>query len=82
MEEEMKKEIKDLRTKIDNFERKYLFAGNYKLVVAILDKLGIDNLEISYEDLNQKYNDVKYIVEYSEDFKTVTVKRYEDYTLL
>ena len=78
MKEEMKKEIKDLRTKIDNFERKYLFAGNYKLVVAILDKLGIDNLEISYEDLNQKYNDVKYIVEYSEDFKTVTVKRYED----
>ena len=78
MEEEMKKEIKDLRTKIDNFERKYLFAGNYKPVVAILDKLGIDNLEISYEDLNQKYNDVKYIVEYSEDFKTVTVKRYED----
>ena len=78
MEEEMKKEIKDLRTKIDNFERKYLFAGNYKLVVAILDKLGIDNLEISYEDLNKKYNDVKYIVEYSEDFKTVTVKRYED----
>lgn len=78
MEEEMKKKIKDLRTKIDNFERKYLFAGNYKLVVAILDKLGIDNLEISYEDLNQKYNDVKYIVEYSEDFKTVTVKRYED----
>ncbi len=78
MEEEIKKEIKDLRTKIDNFERKYLFAGNYKLVVAILDKLGIDNLEISYEDLNQKYNDVKYIVEYSEDFKTVTVRRYEN----
>ena len=78
MEEEIKKEIKDLRTKIDNFERKYLFAGNYKLVVAILDKLGIDNLEISYEDLNQKYNDVKYIVEYSEDFKIVTVRRYEN----
>ncbi len=78
MEEEIKKEIKNLRTKIDNFERKYLFAGNYKLVVAILDKLGIDNLEISYEDLNQKYNDVKYIVEYSEDFKTVTVRRYEN----
>lgn len=78
MEEEIKKEIKDLRTKIDNFERKYLFAGNYKLVVAILDKLGIDNLEISYEDLNQKYNDVNYIVEYSEDFKTVTVRRYEN----
>ena len=78
MEEKIKKEIKNLRTKIDNFERKYLFAGNYKLVVAILDKLGIDNLEISYEDLNQKYNDVKYIVEYSEDFKTVTVRRYEN----
>lgn len=27
---------------------------------------------------NQKYNDVKYIVEYSEDFKTVTVRRYEN----
>lgn len=75
MEEEIRKEFNRLKQEVENFEQKYLFAGNYKLVAAILDKLDVNFLEITYSELN-KQELPKYIVEFNEDTKTVTVRRY------
>lgn len=75
MEEEIRKEFNRLKQEVENFEQKYLFAGNYKLVAAILDKLDVNFLEITYSELNKKELP-KYIAEFNEDTKTVTVRRY------
>lgn len=75
MEEEIRKEFNRLKQEVENFEQKYLFAGNYKLVAAILDKLDVNFLEITYSELN-KQELTKYIAEFNEDTKTVTVRRY------
>jgi hypothetical protein len=75
MEEEIRKEFNRLKQELENFEQKYLFAGNYKLVAAILDKLDVNFLEITYSELN-KQELPKYIAEFNEDTKTVTVRRY------
>ena len=75
MEEEIRKEFNRLKQEVENFEQKYLFAGNYKLVAAILDKLDVNFLEITYSELN-KQERPKYIAEFNEDTKTVTVRRY------
>lgn len=75
MEEEIRKEFNRLKQEVENFEQKYLFAGNYKLVAAILDKLDVNFLEITYSELN-KPKLPKYIAEFNEDTKTVTVRRY------
>ena len=75
MEEEIRKEFNRLKQEVENFEQKYLFAGNYKLVAAILDKLDVNFLEITYSELN-KQGLPKYIAEFNEDTKTVTVRRY------
>ena len=68
MDEEIRKELNRLKQEVENFERKYLFAGNYKLVAAILDKLDVNFLEITYRDLN-KQEQPKYIAEFNEDTK-------------
>ena len=78
MEEEIRKEFNRLKQEVENFEQKYLFAGNYKLVAAILDKLDVNFLEITYSELN-KQELPKYIAEFNEDTKTVTVRRYINY---
>lgn len=75
MEEEIRKEFNRLKQEVENFEQKYLFAGNYKLVAAILDKLDVNFLEITYSELNKREL-TKYIAEFNEDTKTVTVRRY------
>lgn len=75
MEEEIRKEFNRLKQEVENFEQKYLFVGNYKLVAAILDKLDVNFLEITYSELN-KQELPKYIAEFNEDTKTVTVRRY------
>lgn len=75
MEEEIRKEFNRLKQEVENFEQKYLFAGNYKLVAAILDKLDVNFLEITYSELNKRELS-KYIAEFNEDTKTVTVRRY------
>lgn len=75
MEEEIRKEFNRLKQEVENFEQKYLFAGNYKLVAAILDKLDVNFLEITYSELNKRELP-KYIAEFNEGTKTVTVRRY------
>ena len=38
MEEEVRKELNRLKEELAEFERKYFFTGNYKLIANILDK--------------------------------------------
>ena len=42
MEEEIRKEFNRLKQEVENFEQNTYFAGNYKLVAAILDKLDVN----------------------------------------
>ena len=77
MEEEVRKELNRLKEEIAEFERKYFFTGNYKLIASILDKLDIDNLVINYKELNKKPLPL-YIVKFNDKEKTATIKRYKN----
>ena len=48
----MLEEIKDLKEKINELERKSLFVQDYQLITALLKKLNIDKIEITKEEMN------------------------------
>lgn len=75
MDEEIIKEIQHLKEYVDKLEKKYCFSRDYKLISALLEKLKIDNLEISYEEL--KESSKLYIANYDEENKIVTIKEYK-----
>lgn len=70
---DIEKELQELRNKIDEIEKKYAFVTNYQLITAILNKLNIDELEITGEELN---NNIMYIVESDMENNKFTVKKY------
>lgn len=76
MDVEIKKEIDNLRKEIDNLERKYLFAGNYKMVAAVFDILNVDNLEIPYSELEAR-KDILYVACHDEINKIMTIRKYK-----
>lgn len=65
----IKKQIKDL-------EEKYLFTNNMLLITAILNKLDVDNLVITFKEL-EKFKYKNYVANYDRDSKTVTIRKYE-----
>lgn len=77
MEEEMKKELNNLKKQINDFEMKYLFSGNGKLVSAILDKLNIENLVLSFDEVDKRPTTL-YQADYNYEENTVTIRRYKD----
>lgn len=76
MEEEIRKELNRLKEEIAEFERKYLFAGNYKLIAAILDKLDVDNLVLSYKEIEKQPMPL-YIAEFHKNKRQAIIKRYK-----
>lgn len=48
---EIFEEIKELRNKIDEIEKKYSFMYDYKLISTILDRLGVNNMTIPRKDI-------------------------------
>lgn len=73
MERELEKELNKLKKKIADFEKKFLFISNYKVVATILDKFSIEYLELSYEEIENSNN--RYIAEYDHKNKKVIVKK-------
>lgn len=47
----MKEELKELRDKIDEIEKKYNFMHDYRLISTILDRLGVNNMIIPRKDI-------------------------------
>jgi hypothetical protein len=61
----MLEEIKELKAKIEELERKALFVQDYDLITTLLKKLNVDNIEISKEEMMNTHT--TYIVERKED---------------
>ena len=49
----MREEINNLKAKIEEIERKYSFMHDYRLITTILDKLGIEEIEILRSDIEK-----------------------------
>lgn len=77
MEEQIRNELNDLKKKINDFEMKYLFSGNGKLISAILDKLNIENLVLSFDEVDKEIPTL-YQADYNYEEKTVTISKYTD----
>ena len=74
--EEMQEELNRLKKELEEFQQKYLFAGNYKLIAAILDKLDVDNLVLSYKEIEKQPMPL-YIVEFHKNKRQAIIKRYK-----
>lgn len=63
--EDFKQEIREMKDKINEIEYKYLFIQDYKMITKLLDKLNIEEFELSKEEIEN--NNAVYIVERTKD---------------
>lgn len=63
--EDFKQEIREMKDKINEIEYKYLFIQDYNMIAKLLDKLNIEEFELSKEEIEN--NNAVYIVERTED---------------
>lgn len=75
MDQNIVKELENIKKQVKEFEEKYLFSNNNLIMTAILNKLDIDNLVITYKEL-EKFKFYNYVACYDEDSKTVTIRKY------
>lgn len=80
MNKNILKELEDIKSKVKNFEDKYLFSNNMVIITAILNKLDVDNLVITYKEL-EKFRFKNYVAYYNTDSKTVTIRKYENHDI-
>lgn len=52
MNEDMQEELKEIKNRINEFERKYSFLDDYKMICAILDKYNLTDIILTPEELN------------------------------
>lgn len=71
--EELKSEFEERISKIEN---KYKNIDFYKLIPAILNKIGCDYLELSFEEVNK--NNSKYIANYVYQSNKIIVQKQSD----
>lgn len=69
----MIEEIKELRDKLDELERKYHFVNDYKLVCTILDKLYIDKMELLIDEVES--NNSLYMVQRDIENGNITITK-------
>lgn len=63
--EDFKQEIREMKDKINEIEYKYLFIQDYKMITKLLDKLNIEEFELSKEEIEN--NNAVYIAERTKD---------------
>lgn len=68
----VEEELKELRSKLDEIEKKYHFMCDYNLVSAILNKLNVKEMKLSREEIEN--NNSMYVV-INAHCNTVTVKK-------
>lgn len=76
MDENIMNELTKIKKQIKDFEEKYLFTNNMLLITAILNKLDVDNLVITFKEL-EKFKYKNYVANFDSDSKTVTIRKYE-----
>lgn len=57
---EMYDELKEIKQRIEKFEKKYTFIQNYKIICAILDKCKIYDIKLTADEVER--NKSLYIV--------------------
>ena len=65
------KEIEEIRSQLDEMERKYTFIYDYKLISTILDYLGINDIKLTEKEVRN--NKSYYIAERKEG--TIHIRR-------
>lgn len=80
MNKDILKELEEIKNQVKDFENKYLFSNNNLVITAILNKLDIDNLVITYKEL-EKFKFKNYIACYDNDSKTVTIRKYKNHDM-
>lgn len=76
MNKNILKELEEIKVRVKDFEDKYLFSNNNLIITAILNKLDVDNLVITYKEL-EKFKFKNYVACYDEESKTITIRKYE-----
>ena len=70
----MIEEIEELKSKIFELERKYYFVKDYKLIATLLDKLHLESMILSIDEIEK--NESIYLASRYEDG---TVKIFKDH---
>lgn len=73
MKNEIFEEIKRLENEIKVLKEKFIFVHDYKLIAAAFDKVGIINVEFTFDEVQN--NDSLYIVECDENEKKFRIKK-------
>lgn len=74
--EEILKELEALENQVKEFKNKYLFSQNNEIITAILNKLNVNDLVITYKELDL-YKHKNYIAKYDPKNRTITISKYE-----
>ena len=69
----MEEEIKELRNKLDELERRYNFTNDYKLICTLLDKLYIDKIELLIDEVES--NNSIYMVQRDYENGNITITK-------
>lgn len=78
MDQKILKELEDIKKQVKGFEDKYLFSNNNLILTAILNKLDVDNLIITYKEL-EKFKYKNYVACYDNDSKTIVIRKYREH---
>lgn len=78
MDQKILKELEDIKKQVKDFEDKYLFSNNNLILTAILNKLDVDNLVISYKEL-KKFKFKSYVACYDNDSKIVVIRKHREH---
>ena len=72
--EEFEKEIEKIKNKVVEIEKKYCFMKDYKLITTLLNKLNVQEFELTKEEIEK--NDAMYMIERFEN--KVKIKQIKD----
>jgi len=73
MNKELLEKIEALEKEINELKEKYGKIHDYQLVTTIFDKLGVTDIEVSYDEINK--NNSLYLVEFSEEEQKVYIRK-------
>lgn len=71
---DFEKELEKIKQNIFEIERKYKFVTDYDLITSLFNKLNVDEIEITEDEMNNKFI---YIVEAKPDERKFIIKRGE-----
>lgn len=76
MDKDLLEKIEELEKQIKELKDKYGFLRDYKLVSTMFDKLGIEYVEATFDEINN--NESLYIVERNAETRIVSIRRKKD----